>query len=120
MMPLRLQPAGLALVAGLILATATSAATEKQAATRAEPFPDADLSLGTRLIQEHRCSECHAQRFGGDGSAVYRPEGRINTPSALRAMVQRCDTELGLQLFPEDVEAVAGVLNRQHYRFQSR
>jgi len=78
----------------------------------------ADLALGERLIREHRCSECHVRRVGGDGSAIYRPQGRINRPAALLAMVERCSVELNLQLFPEEVAAVAAVLQRDHYRFR--
>lgn len=87
---------------------------------QAEPaiFKGADLALGQRLIDEHRCSACHARKFGGDGSAVYRPEGRINTAGLLRGMVEQCNTELNLGMFPEEVTAVAAVLNQQHYRFR--
>ena len=80
-------------------------------------FRDADLALGEKLIQEHKCSACHARRVGGDGSSIYRPQGRINSPGLLRGMVDYCSTELNLQLFPEDVTAVAAVLQRDHYRF---
>ncbi|MDZ7854924.1 hypothetical protein [Sphaerotilus sp.] len=80
-------------------------------------FRDADLALGERLIREHRCSECHARRVGGDGSDLYNPKGRISTPGALRGMVELCNTELNLGLFPEEVTAVAAVLQRDHYRF---
>jgi hypothetical protein len=82
-----------------------------------EIFRGADLALGDRLIREHRCSECHARQVGGDGSAIYRPAGRIHTPGLLRGMVDFCSTELKLQLFPEEVTAVAAVLQRDHYRF---
>jgi hypothetical protein len=54
---------------------------------------------------------------GGDGSAIYRPAGKISTPGALRGMVDYCSTELNLGLFPEEVTAVATVLQRDHYRF---
>ena len=80
-------------------------------------FKDADLKLGERLIAESKCNQCHAQKWGHDGKDVYRPKGRINTPAALISMVERCSTELNLSLFPEDVAAVAAVLNRDHYRF---
>ena len=80
-------------------------------------FRDADLALGEKLIVEHKCSACHARKVGGDGSAIYRPKGNINSPSLLRGMVDYCSTELNLQLFPEDVSAVAAVLQRDHYRF---
>lgn len=80
-------------------------------------YADADLALGDKLVKEHRCSECHIRRVGGDGSAIYRPKGRIDSPRALRGMVDYCSTELKLQLFPEEVTSVAAVLQRDHYRF---
>ena len=84
----------------------------------AEIFRGADLALGERLIKEHQCVACHVQKRGGDGSSIYRPAGRINTPGFLRGMVEQCNTELNLGLFPEEVSAVAAVLNRDHYRFK--
>ena len=84
----------------------------------AEIFRDADLALGARLLKEHRCAECHVRQVGGDGSAIFRPAGRVNTPGILRGMVERCSTELKLQLFPEEVNSIAAVLNRDHYRFK--
>ena len=56
-------------------------------------------------------------RWVGDGTSIYRPKGRINTPGALRGMVDYCSTELKLSLFPEEVMAIAAVLNRDHYKF---
>ena len=83
-------------------------------------FKDADLALGEKLIAEHKCSACHARRVGGDGSEIYRPQGRINNASALRSMVEYCNTELGLSLFPEEVLAMAAVLDRDHYHFERK
>ena len=80
-------------------------------------FKGADLKLGERLIAQHKCNDCHARQWVDGGKAVYRPKGRINTPSALQSMVEHCNTEMNLGLFPEDVTAVAAVLNRDHYRF---
>jgi hypothetical protein len=80
-------------------------------------YADADLALGQKLIAEHRCDACHVRRVGGDGSAIYRPKGRINNPGALRGMVDLCSVELKLQLFPEEVTSIAAVLQRDHYRF---
>ena len=81
-------------------------------------FRGADLKLGERLIAEHKCVACHQQKVGSDGSAIYKPAGRISTPGFLRGMVEQCNTELNLGLFPEEVTAVAAVLNRDHYRFR--
>lgn len=95
---------------------ATAVAVGAQPA--AEIFRGADLALGDRLMQEHRCNACHVTKVGGDGTAIYRPAGRINTPGYLRGMVEQCNTELNLGLFPEEVTAVAAALNRDHYRFR--
>jgi hypothetical protein len=81
-------------------------------------FREADLAVGAKLIREHKCSECHARKFGGDGAAIYRPQGRINTPAALRGMVEQCNLELNLAFFPDEVTSISAVLNREHYRFK--
>jgi len=106
--------APLAVAAGLVAGLAAASAALAQTP---ELFRDADLKLGEKLLRDNRCSECHARKVGGDGAAIYRPAGKINTPGALRGMVDYCSTELNLGLFPEEVSAVAAVLQRDHYRF---
>lgn len=81
-------------------------------------FRGADLKLGEELIQQNRCAQCHAEKVGGDGSKIYRPLGVINTSGLLRGMVEQCNSALNFQMFPEEVTAVAAVLNRDHYRFK--
>lgn len=81
-------------------------------------FRGADLAAGEQLIRQHRCAQCHTEKVGGDGSGIYRPLGRINTPGLLRGMVEQCNASLNLQMWPEEVTAVAAVLNRDHYRFR--
>ncbi len=104
----------------LLLALALPAWAQTAAPAVLHQYPGADLALGARLIQEHRCEACHARKVGGNGTAVYRPAGRINNPGALLTMVERCNTELNFGLFPEDVAAVAAVLQRDHYRFPAQ
>jgi mono/diheme cytochrome c family protein len=89
-------------------------------AAHAQPaiFKDADLKLGQKLIAENNCVACHASKVPGDGSAIYKPQGRINTPGLLRGMVEQCNTELNMGMFPEEVNAVAAVLNRDFYKFK--
>ena len=81
-------------------------------------FADADLKLGEGLLAQNNCAQCHIRKVGGDGSAIYRPKGRINAPGYLRGMVEQCNTELNLGLFPDEVNAIAAVLNRDHYKFK--
>jgi len=84
----------------------------------ADIFKGADLALGAKLIAENKCAQCHTRKVGGDGSAIYRPQGRIQNAGLLRGMVENCSTQLNLQLFPEEVTAIAAVLNRDHYQFK--
>ncbi len=51
-------------------------------------------------------------------SAIYKPAGRINEAGLLRGMVEQCNSTLNMQMFPEEVTAVAAVLNRDHYKFK--
>ena len=103
-----------------LLALATLNAVFGLSSLHAQPaiFKDADLKLGEKLIIEGKCVACHVSKVGGDGSAIYKPLGRINTAAFLRGMVEQCNTELNLGMFPEDVSSVAAVLNRDHYKFK--
>ncbi len=101
--------------AGLIVALVLAAL---HAQAQPSIFKNADLQLGSKLIADNKCVDCHVSKVGGDGSAIYKPQGRINTPAFLRGMVEQCNTELNLGMFPEEVEAVAAVLNRDHYKFK--
>ena len=49
---------------------------------------------------------------------MYRPGTRISTLGALRGMVEACNMQLNLGLFPDEVNSVAAVLNRDHYRLK--
>ena len=102
-----------ALLLGLIMVAHSHPAQAQGAAI----FRGADLALGEQLIREHQCVQCHANRVGGDGSSIFRPTGRINTAGLLRGMVEQCNATLNFQMFPEEVTAVAAVLNRDHYKF---
>jgi hypothetical protein len=42
----------------------------------------------------------------------------VNTLAKLKVMVERCNTELRLDLFPEDEADVAAYLNKQFYKFK--
>lgn len=117
-----LGPAGRAAAALLgtacLLAAAGAARAADAPGSAAVLFREADLALGEKLIREHKCSECHARKFGAGGAAIYRPQGRINSPAALRGMVEQCNLELNLAFFPDEVTSISAVLNRDHYRFK--
>ena len=97
----------------MLVLAATTASAEMLAL-----YEGADLKQGQQLITDSKCVACHQQKVGGDGSAIYKPAGRINNAGLLRGMVEQCNTELGIGLFPEEVNSIAAVLNRDHYKFK--
>ena len=58
-------------------------------------YKDADYKLGEKLIAESKCEACHVSKVGGNGSAIYKPQGRINNASFLRGMVEPGPANLG-------------------------
>lgn len=80
-------------------------------------YPEANLALGAQLIDQHKCSACHAKHVGADGADMYNPKGKTNSPARLLAMVEACNTQLSLSLFPEEVQSIAAVLDQRHYGF---
>lgn len=81
-------------------------------------YDGADLKLGEKLIADNKCDSCHQQKVGGNGSAIYRPTGRVNSLGVLRGQVEACNQMLNMGLFPEEVTSISAVLNRDHYRFK--
>ncbi|MFH7043586.1 hypothetical protein ABT392_14895 [Paucibacter sp. JuS9] len=102
----------------LLAAAMLACAGPARPADDATIFKGADIDLGRKLLKEHRCAECHAKKFGGNGSDVYRPMEKVKTAGQLRGMVEACNTELNFGMFPEEVTAVAAVLNKDHYKFK--
>ncbi len=70
-----------------------------------------DINLG-KSLQQKNCMSCH------DDGIYSREDRRVTSSDALRAQVQRCETNLNLQWFPEDVDAVIEYLNTSYYKFQ--
>ena len=70
-----------------------------------------DVNHG-KSLQQDNCMRCH------DDGMYTREERRVTTLDALRQQVQRCETNLSLQWFPEDVDAVIDYLNTSFYKFK--
>jgi len=71
-------------------------------------------------IEDNKCYKCHADKSGfGDGTLIYtRKDRRAQSFERLKVMVARCNTELRLDLFPEDEADVSAYLNQQYYKFK--
>ena len=77
----------------------------------------ADVQLGEKLHQDN-CISCHVSMAGGDGSGLYtREDRRVNSFDSLVTQVNRCNVNLGVGWFDDEVEAVAAYLNANYYQF---
>ena len=83
----------------------------------AQPFSDGNAQIGKAMVEKH-CIECHARRFGGDGSKIYTRENRIvNSSKGLIAQIRNCNTMLGMKWFEDEELNVAAFLNQSYYHF---
>ena len=81
---------------------------------------DAALKNG-KLIEETKCYACHAKKSGlGNGEMIYtRTDHKVTSYSRLKTMVSVCNSELRLDLFPEDEADIVQYLNHQFYHFKN-
>ena len=71
----------------------------------------ADAERGQQLHDKH-CMKCH-------DTAVYTRENRrVTSQDALAKQVKRCELNLGLQWFDNDVNDVVQFLNQSFYKFE--
>ncbi len=62
-------------------------------------------------LHEQNCTQCH-------GTEVYtRTDRRIQSLAGLETQVETCNTNLNTGLFPEQVKAIATMLNDEYYQF---
>ena len=71
----------------------------------------ADTGHCQNLVKEH-CSGCH------DDGIYTREERRVTTLDGLQNQVRRCDINLGLKWFDDDINDVVTYLNNQYYKFE--
>ena len=78
-----------------------------------------DLANG-KSIDQQKCYACHAKKSGfGNGDMIYtRSDSKVKSLANLKKMVGMCNTELRLDLFPEDEADVVAYLNQQFYKFK--
>ena len=74
---------------------------------------------GKLLIEEKKCENCHHNKTMGDAKAVYlRKDRKVTSWEKLKSQVALCNSELNLQLFPEDEEHISEFLDRTYYKFK--
>ena len=79
----------------------------------------ADAAEGRKLVEQNHCETCHHNKTMGDAKAIYlRKDRRVTTKEKLVSQVSVCNSELKLQLFPEDEEHIVAYLNDTYYHFK--
>ena len=79
-----------------------------------------DPEEGRKLVAEKHCDDCHANKTFGDAKGVYlRKDRKVTTLAKLKAQVALCNSELNLQMFPDEEEHVAAFLDREYYHFSA-
>ena len=74
-------------------------------------LPAAADQIDAHALVEKNCTSCH-------GSEVYtRADRKIGSLSALKTQVEACNTNLDTGMFPDEVNAVANLLNEAYYKF---
>ena len=80
----------------------------------------ASIADGKALVEEKKCETCHHNQTMGDAKAVYlRKDRKVTSLEKLKAQVALCNSELNLQLFPDDEEHIVAFLDDTYYRFSS-
>jgi len=86
------------------------------------PLPalaQADAAAGRKLVEEKKCEVCHHNKTYGDAKAIYlRKDRKVTSWEKLKSQVAACNSELNLQLFPDDEEHVSEYLNQAYYKFR--
>jgi len=73
-----------------------------------------------KAIDQAKCYACHANKTGfSNGDMIYmRSDRKVKDYARLKTMVAMCNTELRLDMFPEDEADVIAYLNKQFYKFK--
>ncbi len=71
----------------------------------------ADANAGKALADKH-CIQCH-------GAEVYtRPDRKVNSFDQLKTQVRRCELNLELKWFDDEIDNTTAYLNQEYYRFK--
>jgi cytochrome c2 len=87
--------------------------------TIASPAFATDVNNG-KILHQAKCYQCHAEKSGlGNGDIIYtRADRKVQDTARLKFMVSMCNTEIRLDLFPEDEADLVAYLNQQFYKFK--
>ena len=76
--------------------------------------------LNGKTLHQSKCYQCHAEKSGlGNGDIIYtRLDRKAKDLAGVKRMVSMCNTELRLDLFPEDEVDLVTYINEQFYKYK--
>jgi len=85
---------------------------------QATSFSDGDAQAGEKLFDQYKCSSCHIDKVGGDGSAIFTRPGRTVTgPGELIKQMTLCSGIIGKTLTVQEQQHLGAYLNQRYYKF---
>lgn len=71
-----------------------------------------------KTLHDSHCIACHANMTGGKPEQIYtRANRRVTDRNKLWMQVQRCEQNLKLDFFDDDIEQVTDYLDKSYYHF---
>jgi cytochrome c551/c552 len=95
------------------LRTAVCVALLTPLAAAATPDP----AEGRKLVQSHKCENCHQDKVYGPVGTIYlRKDRKVTSWEKLKAQVAACNSMLNVGLFPDEEAHIAAYLNQTYYK----
>lgn len=86
---------------------------------QAASFSDGDAQVGEKLFDQYKCSSCHIDKVGGDGSAIFtRPDRTVASPEELIKQMTLCSGIIGKTLTMQEQQHLGAYLNQLYYKFK--
>lgn len=76
--------------------------------------------LNGKTLHQSKCYQCHAEKSGlSNGDIIYtRLDRKAKDLAGVKRMVSMCNTELRLDLFPEDEVDLVAYINQKFYKYK--
>ena len=88
-------------------------------AAQATSFSDGDAQAGEKLFDQYKCSSCHIDKVGGDGSAIFtRPDRTVTSPEELIRQMALCSGIIGKTLTMQEQQHLGTYLNQRYYKLK--
>lgn len=83
------------------------------------PVYSAEAAASGEALHEQHCLACHERLTDGEPASLYTRDNRLVTSlDGLQAQVRRCEQNLELRWFDEDIDSVVQYLNQTYYHFE--